>query len=142
MFTRMIPGQPAGQLFGDQAVRNLHHDKNGRENRVVTVLVYLTSAADNDGGHTLFPSLPAVPCPRMRADVGGCTDVAGSFARKLAQLFHNGSRVVDPLQRGGVSDHWSERRAHMEAQPIRRGGSGGSTKISPWLSPLRRNSRC
>ena len=100
MFTRMIPGQPAGQLFGDQAVRNLHHDKNGRENRVVTVLVYLTSAADNDGGHTLFPSLPAVPCPRMRADVGGCTDVAGSFARQLTELFHNGSRVVDPLAYG------------------------------------------
>lgn len=97
MFTRMIPGQAAGQLFGDQTVRNLHHDKNGRENRIVTVLVYLSSAADNEGGHTLFPGLAAMPCPRMRADMGGCTDVAGWFVRQLTELFRNGSRVVDPL---------------------------------------------
>ena len=66
----------------------------------------MSLAADNDGGHTLFPSLAATPCPRTRADVGGCTDVAGSFARQLTQLFHNGSRLVDPLaQRDGARCH-------------------------------------
>ena len=111
MFTRMIPGRTAGTLFDSQAVRNLHHDKNGRENRVVTVLVYLSSAAENDGGHTLFPCLAAAPCPLIREDLGGCTDVAGLFERELTQLFQNGSRVVNPLtERDGLSD------AQLEAQ--------------------------
>ena len=44
MFTRQIPGVKAGSFIPEQILRNVHHDKNQRENRVVTVLVYLRCA--------------------------------------------------------------------------------------------------
>ena len=58
MFTRQIPGVSPGGHLENQALRNVHHDKNTRENRVVTVLMYLSDAKKGDGGHTLLPCLP------------------------------------------------------------------------------------
>ena len=58
MFTRQIPGVSPGGHLENQALRNVHHDKNMRENRVVTVLMYLSDAKKGDGGHTLLPCLP------------------------------------------------------------------------------------
>ena len=74
---------------GRYRVRNVHHDKNQRENRVVTVLVYLSSAREGDGGHTLFPCLPA-----RRGDTAG-RKIAQKMARDFGRLFDNGTRVID-----------------------------------------------
>ena len=89
MFTRQIPGAAAGSFIPDQALRNVHHDKNQRENRVVTVLVYLTTARDGDGGHTLFPCLPA----KGEGKTG--RRISRRMAREFARLFDNGTRVID-----------------------------------------------
>lgn len=89
MFTRQIPGTAAGSFIPDQAVRNVHHDKNMRENRVVTVLVYLSSAADGDGGHTLFPCLPAKPGAKAGVKL------ARTLADDFESLFNAGKRVLD-----------------------------------------------
>jgi hypothetical protein len=89
MFTRQIPGTSAGSYIPNQVLRNVHHDKNMRENRVVTVLVYLSTANDGDGGHTLFPCLPA------RDAKAKARRVARDFARDFSRLFDNGTRVID-----------------------------------------------
>jgi hypothetical protein len=89
MFTRQIPGTVAGSFISDQALRNVHHDKNMRENRVVTVLLYLSTAADGDGGHTLFPCLPA----KAGGKAGG--KLAQTMAADLKTLFDAGTRVLD-----------------------------------------------
>jgi len=89
MFTRQIPGAAAGTFVQDQKLRNVHHDKNQRENRVVTVLVYLSTARDGDGGHTLFPCLPAAA-----SGVRG-VKLAKDLQRDFRRLFDNGTRVID-----------------------------------------------
>mmetsp|Transcript_30465 Transcript_30465/g.44498 ORF Transcript_30465/g.44498 Transcript_30465/m.44498 type:complete len:240 (-) Transcript_30465:652-1371(-) len=89
MFTRQIPGAAAGTFVQDQKLRNVHHDKNQRENRVVTVLVYLSTARDGDGGHTLFPCLPAA------ASGGRGVKLAKDLQRDFRRLFDNGTRVID-----------------------------------------------
>ena len=45
MFTRQLPGVQVGSIIENQVIRNVHHDKNMRERRAVTVLIYLSSAA-------------------------------------------------------------------------------------------------
>lgn len=36
---------------------NVHHDKNKQPGRAATVILYLSSLNDTDGGHTIFPTL-------------------------------------------------------------------------------------
>ena len=95
MFTRQIPGTAAGSLLPGQVLRNVHHDKNARENRVVTVLVYLSSARDGDGGHTLFPCLPARRNSSTPMSKRKDAMVANQMARDFQRLFDNGTRVID-----------------------------------------------
>ena len=93
MFTRQLPGFPPGMDLDNQALRNVHHDKNQRENRVVSVIVYLTTARQHDGGHTLFPCLP-------RQAAGGAPpsetaqQMADGLAAQFQELFENGTRIV------------------------------------------------
>jgi len=53
LFTNVTPVGRDGPWFS-----NLHHDKNKQERREATILVYLSSQSDEEGGHTIFPSLP------------------------------------------------------------------------------------
>ena len=53
LFTSQTP-----QPNAPSSVGYLHHDKNGRARRSVTMLLYLTTTTnDTHGGHTLFPAL-------------------------------------------------------------------------------------
>jgi hypothetical protein len=123
MFTRQIPGTPAGKFIPDQVLRNVHHDKNQRENRVVTVLVYLSSARDGDGGHTLFPCLPA-----RRGDKSG-RKVAEQMARDFRRLFDNGTRVIDTnlksefemdlFKRCNAQCHLAHRSQVLSVKPVK-----------------------
>eukprot|EP00960_Hanusia_phi_P065839 766228-Hanusia_phi.AAC.2 len=85
MFTRQIPGATVGNVIPNQKLRNVHHDKNHRENRVVTVLIYLSDARDGDGGHTIFPCLAS-----QNLNISGL-----SYFSKFKRLFQNGSRQLD-----------------------------------------------
>ncbi len=94
MFTRQLPGFMPGNDLDNQALRNVHHDRNVRENRAVTVLVYLSTAGEDDGGHTLFPCLP-------RQVTGGypppasAKQLADSLAATFRGLYENGTRVIE-----------------------------------------------
>ncbi|EKX31257.1 hypothetical protein GUITHDRAFT_166926 [Guillardia theta CCMP2712] len=88
---QQIPGAIVGNVVPNQRVRNVHHDKNQRENRVVTVLIYLSDSGEGDGGHTIFPCLPA-----PAATTGAARR---SFSSKFKRLFLNGSRTLSG--RGG-----------------------------------------
>lgn len=103
MFTRQIPGMAAGTDLENQALRNVHHDKNSRENRVVTVLIYLSSANAGDGGHTLLPCLPAQPRLNKTSlrptQPKGAKKVSKAFAGRFRELFDRGVRIIK------ASDH-------------------------------------
>jgi hypothetical protein len=72
--------------------RSLHHDKNQRERRSVTVLLYLKSAHDADGGHTIFPALPR---DGGRAQLGADpADPVARLARVLERAFQRGLRAL------------------------------------------------
>ena len=53
MFSQMRAAGADGPWF-----QNVHHDKNKQERREATVLIYLSSQRDDEGGHTVFPTLP------------------------------------------------------------------------------------
>jgi hypothetical protein len=55
----------------------------------LTCLSYLSTANDGDGGHTLFPCLPSQP-----NTIKG-VKVAEQLSLDFAQLFDNGTRVID-----------------------------------------------
>eukprot|EP01043_Picozoa_sp_COSAG02_P049754 COSAG02_NODE_5030_length_4715_cov_3.115035_5_plen_287_part_00 len=93
MFTRQLPGAMPGTDLDNQALRNVHHDRNQRENRAATVIVYLSTAGEDDGGHTLFPCLP-------RQVAGGdppsasAQQLADGLAATLRGLYENGTRII------------------------------------------------
>ena len=94
MFTRQIPGVSPGASMPSQAFRNVHHDKNQRENRVVTVLVYLSNARADDGGHTLFPCLPNRRAGGLVAASREQERIAAALAGRFRELFNNGTRII------------------------------------------------
>jgi hypothetical protein len=55
----------------DHKIRNVHHDQNGAENRVATVVVFLSDV--DEGGHTVFPSARVDPndaeCVALNASI-------------------------------------------------------------------------
>mmetsp|Transcript_5132 Transcript_5132/g.12134 ORF Transcript_5132/g.12134 Transcript_5132/m.12134 type:complete len:316 (+) Transcript_5132:91-1038(+) len=100
-FTRQRPGaMPPGEF-----VRNVHHDKNNRKRRSVTVIVYLTSARSNaDGGHTLFPTLPR-PARGEGAAADEEDDPVPHFRDTLEAAFRQGYRsIADVSNPNGVQD--------------------------------------
>ena len=73
-------------------VRNVHHDRaNGKEGRVLTVLVYLNQL--KHGGHTIFPCIGAQGGPP--ADTELC--------RTFVDAYDTGSRMLT----GGGPSGWN-----------------------------------
>ena len=82
MLTRQVaPEEPSFADYDEEAEgevewldpSRVHHDRvnERKEHREVTVLVYLSSREDAEGGHTIFPFLPPRRRPRARAEGGG-----------------------------------------------------------------------
>jgi hypothetical protein len=102
MFTRQIPGVLVGNIFPNQVIRNVHHDKNMRERRAVSVLVYLSGAEPHEGGQTLFPCLPVGT--RNRGDTlegqhvppkGRFSTRSTDFYNRFQDIFKSGGRMIN-----------------------------------------------
>jgi hypothetical protein len=91
MITRQQPGLIVGDVVDNQVVRNIHHDKNKRSNRVVTVLVYLNTIPPKNGGRTLFPCIAS---KHGRKSLEG-KQKHESFVKYFSEHYHSGRRVLD-----------------------------------------------
>jgi len=80
LFTDIKPVGRHGPWFG-----NVHHDKNKQERREATVLVYLSSQTDEEGGHTLFPSLPRDGASALQS---------GTWADAMRTAYDRGDRAI------------------------------------------------
>jgi hypothetical protein len=97
------------------SVAYLHHDKNGRERRTVTMLLYLTTTKkDEDGGHTIFPSLPralADPMTSVSSLAEKTTEHDSSVGQKLPKGWRTPSNeianIAKRLTRGFKKGHYS-----------------------------------
>jgi len=97
MFMTQKPG-----ALGAMFLRNIHHDHHGgrdklesaSRDRTVTVLVYLSDAEDDDGGHTIFPTIPS----QHQDAIHG---VASKMARIFSQGFTRGERSMSPYNEDG-----------------------------------------
>jgi hypothetical protein len=93
VFTRQLPGAIPGTDLVNQALRNVHHDRNQRENRVVSVIVYLSTAKARDGGHTLFPCLPRQVVDEL-PQPESAKQLANGLAATLRSMYENGTRII------------------------------------------------
>lgn len=98
LFTNVTPVGRDGPWFS-----NLHHDKNKQERREATILVYLSSQSDEEGGHTIFPSLP-----RQGANAAS----GAPWAASMERAYGRGRRALgcqaesdDCGDEGGVVPH-------------------------------------
>lgn len=95
LFTNSSAVGRDGPWFG-----NVHHDKNHQEQRVATVLVYLTSQSDHEGGHTVFPTLPRDAEPHAlngTASLAGASEassVLSSYADAVRSAYDGGRRAL------------------------------------------------
>lgn len=95
------------------SVAYLHHDKNGRTRRTVTMLLYLTTTdTDADGGHTLFPALPNAlidPTSSVPSTLRG--EYEPSISRKLPRGSRTPSNevatIAKRLSQGFEDGHYS-----------------------------------
>jgi len=134
MFTRQRPGAMGDGYF----VKNVHHDKNGAERRVVTFLMYLTTTAANaDGGHTIFPQLHARK-PLAEAAANREEDPIEYMAAAFEQAFRNGTYVLtldeiamQEAQRGrkGVG-RWDIKALRFVQEECKRALSGRSRALA------------
>ena len=85
MFARQLEAAGDGPWFV-----NIHHDKNKFERREATVLVYLSTQLDSQGGHTVFPTLPGA----TRAHNGSSTSLLGSYTVAASDAFRRGRRAL------------------------------------------------
>lgn len=76
LLTRQRPSAAAAWLDGSR----MHHDRinAAKAGRAVTVLVYLDSVTDAQGGHTIVPTLPARRRDEAAAAAGRGSDDGGS----------------------------------------------------------------
>ena len=87
---------------GANTILNLHHDKNNRAERTVTVLIYLSGGPEDDaesapadrlrGGHTAFPCVKPV-------GRGPVADM-GDLCRRLVTGYDAGERMLEPAGPG------------------------------------------
>ena len=107
MLTHQRPGRAAAWLDGSR----VHHDRINalRETREVTVLAYLSTVDDAEGGHTIFPTLRrrvdgAMDGEARAADGTLSTDATdegedtsvdlGAMARIVEATYHRGTRSL------------------------------------------------
>lgn len=121
LFTRQVPLHVKSP---SSSVNFLHHDKNGRIQRSVTCLIYLTTTKeDKDGGHTIFPAIPKGialmdPLKSMTASTtstsrynlpNGWRQPASTtkiIAQRLAHGFQQGHRHLTDGSYGNKRDLW------------------------------------
>ena len=95
MFTKLSPVGPRGPWL-----TNVHHDKNNQERREATVIVYLSSLSEQEGGHTIFPVLSRSEQLRLtsrgsRARTRRSSDgTLASYQDAVRQAFHRGDRAI------------------------------------------------
>jgi hypothetical protein len=93
MLTQQHSGTSIDWLDGSR----VHHDKINaqKEARNATVLVYLTSASDEHGGHTIFPTLRSADAPAARS-VGKdeSQQSLAALAHVVRSAYHRGVRSL------------------------------------------------
>ena len=103
---------------------NVHHDKNKQPGRAATVILYLSSLNDTDGGHTIFPTLGRA----------GSEDDVDEFREAARLAYSQGRRALGCRDEsagcgdvGGLVEHARVRRArsHGRAQRRCRASAGG-----------------
>jgi hypothetical protein len=77
----------------DHKIRNVHHDQNGAENRVATVIVFLSNV--DEGGHTIFPSARVDPndaeCVALNASIAAAHAEGKRFLSRPQNDFEKAS---------------------------------------------------
>ena len=127
MFTRVGPARDPAEWF-----ENLHHDKNKQERREVTVVVYLTSQSDAQGGHTIFPTLTPRTLPIVdSADAPSppSPPPVAQYAAAVAAAYATGKRSLGCRDRQ-PPDHQPPDRQPPDHQPPdhpQRAAAGGTS---------------
>ena len=134
MVTQQHPG--ATDAIVDPS--RVHHDRINptKERRALTVLIYLSSSADEDGGHTVFPFLAGAQAGEGGARLAGMAHtVARAFDRGMRSLgCHTCAQLaaVPPSAEETTALESAHRHAEEECLHARqRGGQVGSVAVRP-----------
>lgn len=113
LFTRRQPGANLGDQIPNQQIRQIHHDKNQRERRVVTVLIYLSDEGFSSG-ETIFPCLPNdVQTHRGRGRTADPDAPSARFYDHLREQYENGTRVISGSQSKKIQDQFVNKHIGM-----------------------------